>query len=63
LYKKHAGISAQHLSDHHHTTLPEFNARPAATNQNGSTHNEGDEALKTPNKKGPLINTDKINYT
>jgi len=62
----HAGISAKRLShflcDHHHTPLPEFNARPAATNQHGSTHTGGEETLQTTDKKGPLINTSNINY-
>ena len=62
----HAGISAQHLShflcDGHHTPLPEHNAWRAATNQHGSTHNGGEEARKTPDKKGPLANINNINY-
>ena len=62
----HAGISAQRLShflcDHHHTPLPELKAGPAATNQHESRHIGGEEALKTPDKKGPLTNTNNVNY-
>ena len=56
----HAGISAQRLShflcDHHHSPLQELNAGTAATNQH-EVHTGGEEALKTPDKKGPLTNT------
>ena len=62
----HAEISPQRLSpfpcDHHHTPLPEYNAWPTATNQHGSTHNGGEEALKTPDKKGTLTNINNVNY-
>jgi hypothetical protein len=62
----HAAISAQRLShclcDHHHTALPELNARPATTNQHGSRHTGGEEALQTTDKKRPLTNTNNINY-
>jgi len=42
--------------------LPELNAWPAATNQHGSRNAGGEEALQTPDKKGPLTNTNNINY-
>jgi len=62
----HAGMSAQRsshfLCDYHHTTLQKHKARPAATNQHGRTHTVGEEALKTPDKKGPLTNINNINY-
>ena len=62
----HAGISAQRLSHflcgHHHTPLPGLKAEPAAKNQLASRHIGGEETLKTPDKKGPLINTINNNY-
>jgi hypothetical protein len=66
LYRRHAGISAQRLSDlpcaDNHTPLPEFKAGPAETNRHESKHTVGEEALKTPDKKGPLSKTNNINY-
>jgi len=61
------GISAQGVSHfqcdhHHHHPLSELDARPAATFQHGSAHTGGEEALKTIDKKGPLTNTNNVNY-
>jgi hypothetical protein len=53
--------SGHFLFDHHHTPLPELNAWQTATKPE-ITHTGGEEALQTPDKKGPLTNTNNINY-
>ena len=46
------------------TTTPTTRTRrrPAATNQHGSIHTGGEEALKTIDMKGPLNNINNVNY-
>jgi hypothetical protein len=57
-----SAISGWTFTWERNTPLPEHNARPTATNQHGCTHTGREEALKTPDKKGPLTNTNSINY-